>query len=436
MKKSFNITSRVLLTYSIAAGVLAAYRLQLAETEEYMGYKLFDIDLPFIAATIAGLSITAILLPKKIEKPSHFFPLFYGLYVLLPYATLHPIRHSLEFWEFALFFFTLALPLISAKLILSLTPAVRFPSIISQSIILFIIVLLCVIGITFAMANPPASAGFNLLDVYTRREEGRTNFSDRTLQAYINSAIANGFAPFLAFYAGLQRNVRLLALSLLCWLAYFYLLGLKAPILYIFIAFIVGKSIRARQLDNISWFISLLPIFLIIIFFIEYILFEFSFVAEYFLRRAFSVPPYLASAYFEFMRSDALHSWKPLTGSNSSEPITYVIGENFLWFAGLNANTNAFLYQLAAGGVSMYIITIFLVSIVFTFLDSAYTKKKLPALLYLGFSFAILITEQAATTALVSSGVGVLTVLTVLSRDSQTESCKNLTSSVPKNTPN
>ena len=53
---------------------------------------------------------------------------------------------------------------------------------------------------------------------------------------------------------------------------------------------------------------------------------------------------------------------------------------------------------------------------VFAVLDGVYASKANPVLLYVGFAYAILLPEQAATTALLSSGVGALVALGVFSR--------------------
>lgn len=119
--------------------------------------------------------------------------------------------------------------------------------------------------------------------------------------------------------------------------------------------------------------------------------------------------------FFEFMSSDHT-SWTLLGGAIEDKPISLLVGENFLGMEGLNANTNAFVYSLGAGGLPYYFLTIVMVGVVFLILDSAFLLKNNPSFICLGFSYAILVVEQAATTALLSSGIGMLMALLIFSK--------------------
>lgn len=401
--------------FVLAVGLLMAYGLQLAETNEYMGYREFSIDLPYIMVSVSAIFVIGMLMPTAIRTPSNFFTFLYGLFVLLPYATLFPIRNPVGLQDFMLYFFALAGPFFAVRIVSVVVPPLRVPGLITQKALVFLVVLLCLTGMFLALSTPPASAGFDLATSYERRIQGRDIFAAGTPLAYLNAAIVNGFAPFLAFVAGWQRRVWLLALSLLCGLAFFYLLGLKAPLLFIAVASVIGYSTRMGKVHAMVRTIYILMFGAFVLFLVEYLLFGYSLVGDYFIRRAFSVPAWLSSAYFEFMASGSTTAWLPLQGINSPEPITFLVGEGFLGFPGLNANTNAFIYQLAAGGIPMYALTILLVACVFALLDATYACRRNPALVYLGFSYAILLTEQAATTALVSSGIGMLVLLVVFS---------------------
>lgn len=400
---------------ALAFGLLAAYGLQLAETNEYMGYVEFSFDVPYIVALVAAIFFIGMLMPVEIRSPSDFFTFLYGLFVLLPYAILFPIRSPVELLDFTLFFSALAGPFVAVSAVTGAVPPLRVPRLISQKALVFMLVLLCVIGVFIALSNPTASAGFDLATSYERRMQGREIFPTGTPLAYLNAAIVNGFAPYLAFVAGWQRRAWLIALSLFCGLAFFYLLGLKAPLLFITLASVIGYSVRIERVHTIARTIYILMFITFFLFLLEYMFFGYSLIGDYFVRRAFSVPAWMISVYFEFMASGSRPAWLPLGGVSSTEPITFIVGEGFLGRPGLNANTNAFLYQLAAGGVPMYLLTILLVTFVFALLDAAYKCKRNPTLIYLGFAYAILLTEQAATTALMSSGIGVLVMLVVFS---------------------
>ncbi|WP_312301295.1 hypothetical protein [Stutzerimonas nitrititolerans] len=401
--------------FLLAVSLLVVYDLQLAEMNEYMGYRKFPIDLPYVMSSGLAVFVIAILMPLEIRRPSDFFTFLYGLFVLLPYATLFPIRTPVDFQNSILFFSALAGPLFAVRIASVVVPPLRVPALINPKIFIYFLVLLCLVGVFLALSNSPASAGFDFATAYERRIQGREIFLAGTPMAYLNAAILNGFAPFLAFVAGWQRRYWLLALSLFCGFAFFYLLGMKAPILFVGVALIIGYSVRRGKVHKMVRTIYVLMLVTFILFLFEYVIFGYSLIADYFIRRAFSVPAWLSSAYFEFMSSETTTAWLPLHGISSAEPITFLVGERFLGFPGLNANTNAFIYQLAAGGIPMYVLTVLLVAFIFSLLDAAYKCRGNPALVYLGFSYAILLTEQAATTALVSSGIGILVILVIFS---------------------
>lgn len=69
-----------------------------------------------------------------------------------------------------------------------------------------------------------------------------------------------------------------------------------------------------------------------------------------------------------------------------------------------------------AGTWASYVFNVIVVSVVFLVLDAFYKSEKNQAFLYIGFVYSALLTEQAATTALVSSGIGFLIVMVLLLR--------------------
>jgi hypothetical protein len=403
----------------LATGLLTAYTWQLAEASGYMGYRAFSIDLPYLISAASGLLVTGLLMPSAIRKPSDFFLLLYGLFVLMPYAVLYPSRIEVLPSDFMLYFSALAIPLVVVRIGSSSTLSVRIPGLIDQRFIVWVIVFLCAAGLAYALSNAPNSASFDLENSYDRRIEGRDIFHPGTIGAYLNMAISNGFSPFLAFFAAWRRRLFLFAFSLACGVGFYYLLGLKAPFLYVALAFLIGIAVRFSKMATVPWIIYFILSLVFMAFFIEYNQSGFSVTGDYLIRRALGVPPYIISAYFEFIELDSMSHWSLIEGICRSESIAFLVGESFLGFPGMNANTNTFIYQLAAGGLPLYMLTIVLVVFVFALLDAIYAYKKDPVFLYLGSLYAVLLTEQAATTALVSSGVGVLIVLNIMSKSAR-----------------
>lgn len=423
------IISRIPVILSLcllAFGILAAFRLQLAESNAYMGYQEFPLDAFYFGAAIFVLFVTGMLIPARISRPTDFFSVFYGLFVLLPFSVLYPIRGAVEVGAWSLAVGVLIFPLIAITILTGMIRLRRFPDLISEKTVLLLLGALCMLGLMLAFSRPTASAGFDLVNMYERRIEGRDVFVAGSLIAYLNAMVLNGLAPFFAFYSGWRKRYDLLLFAVACWVGYFYLLGIKSPLAYIVIGFLMGRAVRMGRLPHFARTVFYLVLLIFALFFVEFAAFGHSeVVGEYVIRRAFSVPPYLVSAYFEFI--DATPRWSLVSGISTVSGITFEVGESFLGFQGLNANTNAFLYQFASGGLVMYLLTIILVAGVFAILDSAYRNKQSPVYLYLGFSYSVLVVEQSATTALVSSGVGLLLLTTIFMRvDNQLRSAAHL----------
>ena len=79
-------------------------------------------------------------------------------------------------------------------------------------------------------------------------------------------------------------------------------------------------------------------------------------------------------------------------------------------------NTDAFLYALSASGLLGYLTAVLAVLLILALYDRLFSTSGNPVYLFLGFLFAVLLLEQAYSVALISSGVGLLTVLTAMER--------------------
>lgn len=401
---------------ALAIVILSTYQMLIAETNAYLGYMPFAIDLPYVSTLLASLFILVWFIPVRVAKPSDFLRLLYGSLALLPYIVLHGIRGEVELAEYLENFCVLMLPIFVIQVVSFFMPALRMPAFFRQNQIIWMLVLLCFLGLFNVFAVSTSSAGFSITDVYDRRLEGREIFPDRTFFAYLNSAVVNGFAPLLAFVAGWQRRNLLFLFAIVCVLGYYYVLGFKAPTLFVLLSYAMGWMASKNKLELTGKFFWLLLLALFALFLIEYFFSGFSLVGDYFFRRVYGVTAFLSASYFDFINvSDASATWSVFDGIDATEPITFIVGEDFLGAPGLNANTNTFLYALAGGGAVGYGATVLLVVVVFCALDAVYRSKKNPIFLYLGFLYGVLLMEQAATTALVSSGIGFLIVFFLFS---------------------
>lgn len=398
----------------MALALNLAYGLYLQESNEYMGYVSIDAHPEYWLRLLVCVSISAFMIPAKITRPSDFFFLFYGALVFVPYAVLHPISGPVEFEIFWLNIGLLLLPTILVSLIARGGRPIKFPSVLRIEFAFKVAMLAAILGAAYVFFNAPSSAGFDIDSSYVRRLEARDIFMAGSLGAYASSITMNGLLPVIALYAGLQARSRWLIVALFGAAIFYFTLGVKAHVLMIGLGFLLGRNMRLGRLSSMHTQMGLLVMLLFLIFFIEYIFFEYSYVGDYLLRRLFSIPPFLLSAYFDLV-VNPLQGWKFWFGVDAPDGVTYLVGDLYLNDPDANANTNGFIHRLAGNGAPMYVAAIILVGLVFKVIDSCHALKRNGVFMGIGFIFGVLLVEQGATTALLSSGVGLLLLLFLLS---------------------
>jgi hypothetical protein len=140
---------------------------------------------------------------------------------------------------------------------------------------------------------------------------------------------------------------------------------------------------------------------------------DYSIIADYGFRRLFSVQAQIQGYYLDFLMLNTQPFWSFLSGVHDQLfSAGYYIGFNYMGNQDSNANTNAFLHAFVANGILGYFVAIIFVSVFFVILDCLYRSTRNPTFILLGFIYGYLIIEQAFTTAMISSGVGLLFLLT------------------------
>ena len=126
--------------------------------------------------------------------------------------------------------------------------------------------------------------------------------------------------------------------------------------------------------------------------------------------RLLTVPSMQISAYLDLIASTS-QSWEFWSGIDTPRGVAYFVGLLYLNDPNANSNTNAFVYQLAGSGALMYLAISIFVGFVFKLIDEFYAKDKSNIFMGIGFLYGVLLVEQRATTALLTSGVGLLVIL-------------------------
>lgn len=399
----------------LAAIASIVYALQLQHTNAYMGFLPADVRLSRVLVSVAICVALGLSLPAKIEKPSHLFLILNAFFVVLSYAFFGAAAYeaplgSLFFWTFLL-----AIPHSVVALLSYAKWTLHIDFDLKKETVLLIAIGVVGAGVAFAVMNAGSTAGFSIADAYDRRMSGRDIFQAGSAMAYLNVMTMNGINPFLAFLGGFLNRKLLALLAIVFSLAFFYSIGVKAPIAFAGLAYAVGIGVRTQNMSIFVKAIVALTGALFLVFMVEFSAFGYSEVAEYFFRRIFVIPGFDIQHYMQLLFESGEAVWSPFWGISSDLSPTYLVGATFFGNVEANVNTNSFTYALAAGGFVGFFATILLVAAFFKTLDALYAASANAGYLYIAFLYSILLTEQSALTALASSGVGLLFCLVVLS---------------------
>ena len=396
--------------------LLETYNRQIGEANEYVGMQPWVMSPAGYLGLFLGLPIVAWVISGNDGRPSDFFRLFYGAIVLTSFLVLHPVAGLLPESTVFMGLLILFAPLLGLELLDRAVPAIRIRGVLKVNWVESMVVIAVLLVVVLAAMYPPASAGFGIEDSYDRRLEGREIYAAGSVLGYGLTMAMNGFAPYLGFVGGLRRRWGLLLVAVLSVAFFYWLLGVKAPGLYVVVAVILGVMVRSGKTKDISRYFLLAIVGLGLVVLFEWVFFEgYSIVADYFFRRLFAASAEVQSYYLQFLSSHKSIPWSWVTGgaTDNFSP-AYFVGEHYFNNSESNVNTNAFLHALAAKGLVGYLWAISVVSIILVAFDRLYQTDRNPTYLFLGFLYGLLVVEQAYSVAFVSSGVGVLFVLAVL----------------------
>jgi hypothetical protein len=252
---------------------------------------------------------------------------------------------------------------------------------------------------------------FSFLDSYERRISARETVTG--LLGYFFQMSSNGFAPILAFLAIYNRNYKYLLFAFAFAISAYGFLGLKAPFGYVVLMCFVGYCFL-KCFSNIIYFFVLIMTVLIFFGLLEFFLFDFSWIADIFIRRVNLSSPLTQMHYLDFIFAQSNNNYSFFTGIQKTQSITYLIGEIYHKSILANENTISFLTELGQRGILGYFFNVIFLIFFYGFLqylDKVYKHKVWMAIATL---YALLLLEQSYTVAFVSSGIGLITVLLLM----------------------
>lgn len=409
--KSFSF---ILMLFIIIISLLLYFN-QIQVSNEYMGLKKFILETIYFLILFNSLIVLFIVLHSiKYDYPSSILIYIFILFVLIWNIVFYKSTNMISYETYLLLLFLIVTPLIS--LIILNKP---FNYLISRYFIRINVlksikleyILSLILIITLIIISQKMPISFNFDESYIRRMKGREVITG--INAYFFAMSMNGIAPFLAFFAILNKKYRYFLFSLVFVILCFGFIGTKAPVAYVLFLGFFGFLFNKYKRVNIFNIFLIIISFVFLLSLIEYFINSFSIIADIVIRRAFVVVAQNQTYFIDFIINNfTLNNW--LFGYELDKPITFLIGELYYNNLNTNANTNAFLYEFISNGILGYLLMIFFLSFFFSLLNFLYSKYQIKEVIGVAIIYSLLLTEQSYTTAFVSSGIGLLIILILL----------------------
>jgi hypothetical protein len=388
---------------------LIVYEKQLIITNAYVGFVGHQMDLYYLFRIVFGCIALWVVMPDGYGKPSDYLPFIYAMFVLAPFVFFDEGHEGVFMYIVGVAL--IALPLLGIKFFGKIGLPVLKMGLVTETQLVKALAVIVVVALLSSYLRLPSTSGLSLEDSYVRRLAGRTVFLPGTIIAYALSITANGVGPFLAFKAGYKGKISMIVLIILIPVALYYLLGLKAPFAYVLMSYFFGYMVYGDKHISVPRYLFAVIVILFSVFVIEYSISGYSLVGEYTFRRYFVVNGRDAGKYLEMVFGQ--NGWTFFSGVNCSQGVAYMVGKLY-YTESANVNTNALIYAFSGGGVPFYLLVVCVIFSYYLLLDRYYKKYGDPVYLFLGLFYALIISEQSATTALASSGYALLLVLSII----------------------
>jgi hypothetical protein len=384
-------------------------------------YGRIYYDWVHVCYLIFGFLLIFLIYPKKIKKPSDFFLMIYIMVVILSNLLFNQISGKVKELDEIYLALILFGPIISVLLFRKIKIKIRLLSIFNMKFVYYFFVFLLIISVVIGYLKGGVSGGFDLDSIYDRRLLGRDFLPQGSISAYIIGGSTNGFAPFLAFIGIVKNKKHLVVISFLFALFMFWLLGLKSPIASTSLFSCFAILARKKKFEYIPVFFLILLFTITSFSIVEIVFFDHDFISQILVRRIFTVQGAIMSHHYDLITAVSSNDISQFffgVDLGTYPDVNYLVGERYMGNSLTNANTNAFLYSFSKSGLVGYLICITFIGIFFSLLDLIYQNTKEYDVYFVGIAYSLLITEQAYTTALITSGFALITLLICVSKRS------------------
>jgi len=408
-----------LLLPALALLFLVIYDVCLADLYVYEGMVGINLDIDFWIIFAVTMFIILLVFPSRIERPSDMFLFFYLLISVLWGTVFWGGTGLIDAGEQPLFFAVTIMPVFFVLGVRALLArhvnGLIVPVVLASSAWLPYVLAFLLIISGLAAAGTIGGGSFDWQEMYVRRLASRGAYDGHMLAGYATNMGTNGILPILGFVAGYRRSPLLLGMAAIFVMMMFFLLGLKSPAINFVALAGLGFCFRYPGLRR-----NLVPITLATILVVyagallAFLRSGDTFLADYLVRRISMVQPQVQSYYFDYWMNRDSAAALIAAANQSFSDTTFEIGYLYLHNPLTNANTNGFIYALARGGFASYVISMLGVALILAAIDALAEKTRGFELFAVAALFSILVSEQAWTTVLMTSGIALCLALVML----------------------
>lgn len=377
----------------------------------YMGFKLDFSMLKFIFSFIYFIIIYFVL-PKDEKKPSYIFLQLHFIIMIMPMFTLYAFAN-----EAGRFMFYVNILFIMECILVRLLPIIKITRIKNSKKLLKWIVIgmsIFVYGSMIRANGIPSLRALNILSVYDIRGNVKYPF----LMGYLVAWQAKIINPFLITISYINKNKRMLILSILMQLLIYLITAHKSFLLIPFAILVIIYILKSEKFLKLSAFLA--PIGLIFSYLTE-IIFGNLIIPSLFIRRFLFVPANLRFNYYEFFSNNKFLYFSEgqigkVLGLQSPYSVKIANWIGYLYSGNIetSANTGYLADAYANMGVfGMFLISIILVGI-FIFIDSMSTRIDKKIVIGLSLFSMMGLNDGSLLTALLTGGMLLLLILLYL----------------------
>lgn len=382
--------------------------------------NFYNIQLFIVIIFLSFLSFLLIINSKK--NPSSIIGGVLFFTVLVPFFYFLHLENNFSFENFyfhlilVLFSFYLFKIIADSKIKISFIRTINFQSIFLE----YFLFSFMLFGCFLLIYSFGESMSFSFFDIYDRRIETKTEFSQNRLLNYYNSLFAGLMVPFAAIYAAARNKYIFFFLSIFSSIICFGVFGGKGVLLSPFLAFFFTKFFLLLNLNGYKFLLICITIFCIFCL-IEIFLISTGYLNLYFFRRMFYVPAKLSFWYFEYFSNNQLFYMSDsifgqfFTSNSPDYDKARTIGGNYLGNYQSHANSNIWSSAYADFGFIGIPIFSMLAGLITKFINEVYKIKQSIIIIVYSFFVGLVWAQTSLNTSLLSNGIffGILLMLFV-----------------------